>query len=152
MGSVKAKHLALELIYLVAFSTIICVLLKEFFCIFRPDIAKHLVFVHDPYGFPSADVEVATVFWGMIVARNKSLLLRAIALILVPLIGISRIYLGVHSVVDVTAGFVFGIVTILLWNNKVTQKVVDDCMIQKMLGFWLLFALSDVATLNRTVY
>ena len=156
MGSIRAKRLALELIYLVAFSTIICVLLKEFFCIFRPDIATHLVRVHDPYGFPSGDVEVATVFWGMIAARNRIWFLRAIALILVILIAISRVYLGVHSIIDVTGGFVFGIVTIILWNNKITQKVVDDWMIQKMLGFWGLFflglSLCIISGINITIY
>ena len=139
LGNLRTKRLAIELICLVALSTLICVLLKEYVSIARPAVTR-LIVVYDPYGFPSADVAVSMVFWGMIVARNPTLLLRIVAPLLVILIAISRIYLGVHSGVDVMGGFVLGVILILIWNSAIVQRIVDNCMTQKPIGFWLLSA------------
>ena len=155
LGSPKTKRLAIELICVVALSTLICILLKEHFAIARPAV-KRLVVVYDPYGFPSADVAVAMVFWGMLLARNQILLLKIIAPLVVLLMAISRVYLGAHSVVDVIGGFVLGVIIILIWNSIRTQRIVDNCMMRKPIGFWIITAgiigLCIHAALNVKVY
>ena len=140
LGSTKNKRLAMELICLVALSTILCVLLKEYFSIARPAVQRFIV-VYDPYGFPSADVAVSMVFWGMMVARNQTLLLKILAPLLVILIAVSRIYLGVHSVLDITGGFALGVILILIWNSAAMQRVVDNWMMQKPIGLYLISAI-----------
>lgn len=136
-GRLPTKRMALELMFLVSISTIICILLKEFFAIARPE-GSHMVKVYDPYGFPSADVAVAMIFWGLILVRNQILLWKIISPLMVLFIGVSRLYLGIHSMPDIMGGFVLGVVTILIWNSSNVQSVVEDCLAQNPKWFWLL--------------
>lgn len=112
----------LSLAFLVPYSTLLNCLLKNLFQISRPDPEMHLIAVHDPFGFPSGDVQVATVFWGYIFLKSKHWTRYFIIAPIVG-IGISRIYLGVHSFNDVIFGLVIGIFTILLWNNYLEKQI-----------------------------
>lgn len=90
-------------------------ILKELFQRARPDIV-HLVKAGG-YSFPSGHAMVATAFYGVIGyllwlhLRNRSkpswyIIVLTFALII--MIGISRIYLGVHFASDVIAGYAAG--------------------------------------------
>lgn len=76
----------------------------------RPDVA----FVHlDTYSFPSGHAMISAAAWGALaflawgrVARRR--LVVAAALLLIALIGFSRLYLGVHYLSDVLAGVAAG--------------------------------------------
>ncbi len=132
LGTHKHKRLAIELICLISLSTILCLLLKEYFAIARPAVQRFIV-VYDPYGFPSTDVAVSMIFWGMILARNQTVYLRIFVPLLVILVAISRIYLGVNSIFDITGGFVLGVIIILIWNSVIMQKAVDHWITGKPL-------------------
>jgi membrane-associated phospholipid phosphatase len=60
------------------------------------------------FGIPSGHTLISTSFWGEIAIRRKKLWLWAFVILLVFLIGLSRIYLGVHFLSDVIAGWLFG--------------------------------------------
>lgn len=72
------------------------------------------------YSFPSGHVTLSFVFFGMLIylfkdeIKNKFLRYSFIAIniLLILLIGISRIYLNVHYFSDVIAGFVLGLICI----------------------------------------
>jgi hypothetical protein len=65
------------------------------------------------FGFPSGHAQNAAGIWGLLATSVKSVWIKIIAILLIILIGISRIILGVHFTHDVIAGWIFGL--ILLW-------------------------------------
>lgn len=83
----------------------------------RPsDLVSALGKVVDPgYGLPSGHAQVSLVFWGALLLESSRRWLRVVALLLVPLIGVSRVYLGAHFPIDVLGGWALGALTLLLW-------------------------------------
>lgn len=61
------------------------------------------------YGFPSGHVGVATAFLLCSAAFYRSRRALALAVVWVPLMALSRLYLGRHFLADVLGGFVFGL-------------------------------------------
>ena len=122
--------------FLVPFATIINLILKNNFAILRPQEDLHLVPVESMLGFPSGDVQVAVIFWGICYLRWNNMYLRWLAIIVVALIMSSRVYLGVHSVADVIAGLCFGLIILLWWKLNITQSVVRSWFNGKVLSYW----------------
>jgi membrane-associated phospholipid phosphatase len=104
-------------VWLVAFlgGQLLNSLLKLLFIRDRPFFEQPLLIAQD-YSFPSGHAMMSTIIYGMIayylVLRTKNHLLRIVivfaSVLLVVLIGISRMYLGVHYFSDVVAGFSAG--------------------------------------------
>ncbi len=73
--------------------------------------------------FPSAHAMVGTAFYGLIVffILNSKLkyknIIALFLIVIILLIGISRIYLGVHYTTDVLAGFVLGVMGAIIYIN-----------------------------------
>lgn len=68
---------------------------------------------HPSFGLPSGHAQGAVTFWGLLAAdaRRRWVTLSVVGLVL--LIGLSRIYFGIHFATDVIAGLAFGIVLLL---------------------------------------
>jgi undecaprenyl-diphosphatase len=99
---------ALWLALVVAGGTVLNLLLKQIFAAPRPDLLPHLDIVHT-YSFPSGHAAGNMMFfgaWAMLAGRRGGYWAAAA---LIALIGISRIWLGVHWPSDVTAGWVEGL-------------------------------------------
>jgi len=77
------------------------------------------------YSFLSGHAFVGTAVYGLIALllmqhmdrAGQRLILGAFTVLFITLLGFSRIYLGVHYTSDVIAGFLLGIVWIIVWNS-----------------------------------
>lgn len=73
------------------------------------------------FGVPSGHAQIATGLWGMLAAQVGRLWVWGIAIFLILMIGISRLYLGAHFLHDVLLGWLFGALVLWallrLWNS-----------------------------------
>ena len=68
------------------------------------------------YSFPSGHTQQATTFYGTLFMYTKKKWLYILSIIVITLVGFSRMYLGVHYPKDVLFGVVFGVLTIIITN------------------------------------
>lgn len=74
------------------------------------------------YGLPSGHSQSAVVVWGTMALQFRKRWLWIAAILLMVLIGFSRIYLGVHFPTDVLAGWAVGAVVLALylaWESRI---------------------------------
>lgn len=116
--------------------------LKHFFHRPRPDVP--LIFKADGLSFPSGHALFSVTFYGLLVyiiyhsVENKAVkwILITFLLLLMPVIGFSRVYLRVHYASDVIAGFCVGfiwlVMTIWFLNQieRYTRKNLDKAVQQ----------------------
>ena len=113
----KHKKESILFVIMLIFGSILNITLKQIFQRPRPDIDP--LFTLTSYSFPSGHAMNGFVFYATLAyftyhfsgKIKRTLLFSSIAGILVLLIGISRVYLGVHYPTDVVAGYIAG----LLW-------------------------------------
>jgi membrane-associated phospholipid phosphatase len=91
------------------------------------------------YGIPSTHASNTLAVWGLIASTLKKSWLWTLSILLILLIGISRLYLGVHFPQDVLGGWLLGLVMLLLFLKYEglflawwTQKTANT---QILLGF-----------------
>jgi undecaprenyl-diphosphatase len=116
------RHLGLFIYGAVGSGMLVSTLLKGLFDRPRPDIVPHESLVFDS-SFPSGHSMLSAVTWltlGALLARTQTRKrLRAYflltAALLTFLVGVSRVYLGVHWPTDVLAGWTAGITWAMCW-------------------------------------
>ena len=67
------------------------------------------------YGIPSTHASDSLAVWAYLTYRLKTDWVSAVSILLVPLIGLARLYLGVHFPHDVLGGWLFALTVILLF-------------------------------------
>ena len=95
----------------------------------RPD--EFRIIEESGYSFPSGHSMVSMAFYGLIIyliykkVNNKYLknFLIILLSIIIFLIGLSRIYLGVHYTSDVLAGFLLGLSYLIIFVSIINQKI-----------------------------
>lgn len=126
-------------------------LLKDAFVLTRPVVGQ-LDLLEDSSGFPSGHAMIATATYGLLAlliaehvprALPRWLLWSALGLLL-GLIGFSRVYLGVHYLIDVVAGYVAGVawLCLCLWLyrqfalpirvEQVTQTLTRRALVRRL--------------------
>jgi len=109
--------------------------LKNIFAIERPDL-NQLIDISG-FGYPSGHAMNAAVFFGMCAimalryCKNKPLKIGLTigAGICILLVGLSRIYLGVHTLTDVIGGYAAGSVivcAVILIEARMREKAADS--------------------------
>lgn len=91
--------------------------LKSLFDLPRPDPARVRQLVSETsFGFPSNHAQTgAVIIWGYLAAKVRRTWFSILAVVIIFLIGLSRIYLGIHFPQDVMGGWILGIVILLVW-------------------------------------
>ena len=103
----------------------------------RPDLC---IDYSESYGLPSGHSQNAIVFWGVIADWIGSVWGWIVAIVLMLLIGLSRIYLGVHFPTDVLAGWAVGIV--ILAAYLIVGKRIENWLGKLTIGVQVAIALS----------
>lgn len=107
------------------------------------------------FGMPSGHSQDAASIWGTIAVSQKKRWVTWIALLLIFLIGVSRIYLGVHFLHDVLAGWLIG--GLILWGYLSIEKklaawlYVKKLSVQILLAFTLSVVLIGLGLLARAL-
>ena len=120
---VKNKKVGLCVASNLVITTLLNQLLK--YIIQRPRPEGYRLIAESGYSFPSGHSMVSMAFYGLIIyliwkmVKNKKIKYISCGLLglLIPMIGFSRIYLGVHYASDVIGGFAISIVYLLLFTN-----------------------------------
>lgn len=94
----------------------------------RPDVLR--LVNESGYSFPSGHSMVSMALYGIIIfliyknVKNKYLKITFITLLslLIVLIGLSRVYVGVHYVSDVLGGFILGLVYLIIYIGLYNKK------------------------------
>jgi len=114
---------------------------KEIFQQPRPfDILPEIQKVYaSGYGFPSGHAQSSLVVWGSITYWKKQTWIRNLSVLLILLIGFSRIYLGVHFPTDILGGWLFGglILGLSYFFLKIKLDFIQGNMIFKIIGITL---------------
>jgi membrane-associated phospholipid phosphatase len=89
--------------------------IKGLFAHPRPFDLDPTVKLHEAggYGFPSGHSQSAVVVWGIIASYVRRRWVWAVAVLLMVLVGFSRVYLGVHFPTDVLGGWALGAVLLV---------------------------------------
>jgi membrane-associated phospholipid phosphatase len=105
------------------------------------------------FGMPSGHSMDAASIWGVIAYSIKRRWATWLAILLIFLIGLSRIYLGVHFLLDVISGWLVG--GLILWGYLTVEKRIarwinqKSLLIQVLLAFLLSMTLILLALLAR---
>ena len=126
LGGEKEKHVAKRLFVILLVTYVLVQIVKS--CVMRPrpyTVLSTLIVVslESDFSFPSGHTALSTV-WSYVLGKNYGH--RRYFMIIPILVGISRLYLGVHYPSDVIVGFLFGIFTVYLceylFMNKTIRK------------------------------
>ena len=100
----------------------------------RPRPTEYRIIQETGYSFPSGHSMISMAFYGYLIyliykhVKNKYIKWISISLlsILICLIGISRIYLGVHYTSDVLGGFLISISYLVIYISAVNKFLMED--------------------------
>lgn len=88
---------------------------------------KVVAYAHETsFGAPSGHSQHAVVMWGYLASLVKKIWFRWLLILVFVIIGISRIYLGVHFILDVLVGWLIGGFLLLLFiylEKKFSKKI-----------------------------
>lgn len=126
---IKNRKIGISIVANLCIITSLNFILKEI--LQRPRPTEYRIIDEKGYSFPSGHSMVSMAFYGFIIylvckyIKNKYLKIGLIAFlsILIALIGISRIYLGVHYTSDVAAGFLISISYLIIYISAVNKFV-----------------------------
>lgn len=99
---------------------------------------KVIAYSHESsFGLPSGHAQIAASVWGWLAVEVKKRWFTISAIVLILLIGISRLYLGVHFLSDVLLGWLLGGLLVLVYAGL--SKPVGNWLAKQSVGMKLLW-------------
>ena len=128
---IKNKKIGLSIFTNLVIITVLNQLLKRI--LQRPRPTEYRIIQETGYSFPSGHSMISMAFYGYLIyliyryVKNKYIKWISISLlsILICLIGISRIYLGVHYTSDVLGGFLISISYLVIYISAVNKFLIE---------------------------
>ena len=128
---IKNKKIGLSILTNLAIITILNQLLKRI--LQRPRPTEYRIIEESGYSFPSGHSMISMAFYGYLIyliykyVENKNVkwILISLLSILICLIGISRIYLGVHYTSDVLGGFWISISYLVIYISAINKFLIE---------------------------
>lgn len=129
--SIKNKKIGLSIFSNLAIITILNQLLKRI--LQRPRPTEYRIIEETGYSFPSGHSMISMAFYGYLIyliykyVENKYVkwILISLLSVLICLIGVSRIYLGVHYTSDVLGGFFISISYLIIYISAVNKFFIE---------------------------
>ncbi len=126
---IKNKKIGLSIFSNLGIAAILNFLLKNI--LQRPRPTEYRLIQESGYSFPSGHSMVSMAFYGFLIyliyknIKNKKVKWSLICVLslLIVMIGISRIYLGVHYTSDVLAGFLVAIFYLILYTSIINKYI-----------------------------
>ncbi len=120
----NSKYITINLTFVFLMNRLIKYIVK------RPRPQELALVIENGYSFPSAHSMVSFAFYGFIiylimrsnVGKKNKIVITALLSLIVVLIGISRVYLGVHYATDVLGGFLIGLIYLVIFIKFVYKK------------------------------
>lgn len=133
---IKDKAIKLSIVLNLCMSAIISNYLLKL--IFKRERPLDMIIYESGYSFPSCHAFVATSFYGLLMyyiwksnlSKRFKFIIIFLMISITVLIGVSRIYLGVHYPTDVLGGFVSGIIYLIVFV-EVFYRVKGVCYEQE---------------------
>lgn len=127
---IKNKKIGLSIISNIVIIIVLNQLLKRI--LQRPRPTEFRIVEETGYSFPSGHSMVSMAFYGYLIYliykyvdnRKIKIPLMIFLILLIPIIGLSRIYLGVHYTSDVLGGFLLGTVYLILFINISNKYII----------------------------
>ena len=128
---IKNKKIGISILSNVALVTVLNQLIKRI--LQRPRPTEYRIIEETGYSFPSGHSMVSMAFYGYFIyliykyVKNKYVKWISISLLslLICLIGISRIYLGVHYTSDVLGGFLISISYLIIYISAANKFIIE---------------------------
>ena len=136
------KHFGKRVAYLLAVTNVLNAIVKHAMRMPRPYWLEPEVGLAEEssYGFPSGHTQIATPFYLYLAYEVQKRWMWLLALFIVFLMGLSRIYLGVHFVHGVIAGLLLGLIVLaghLLWLHYFAESFRNRILGQRLLAVLL---------------
>lgn len=118
------KFIALNLVLAFVINRVIKIIIR------RPRPQAFSLVLENGYSFPSAHAMISFAFYGFIIylimkskmPKRKKGIYCAVLSLLILLIGVSRIYLGVHYFTDVLGGFLIALLYLILFIKFIYKR------------------------------
>ena len=128
---IKNKKIGISIFANLAIITILNQLLKRI--LQRPRPTEYRIIEETGYSFPSGHSMISMAFYGYLIyliykyVENKYVkwILISLLSVLICLIGVSRIYLGVHYTSDVLGGFLISISYLVIYISAVNKFLIE---------------------------
>lgn len=132
------KHVGKQVAYLLAVTNVASAILKHALRMPRPYwLDPEVGLSEEPsYGIPSAHTQIATPFYLYLAVQVRRRWMWLLALFIIFLMGVSRVYLGVHFVHGAIAGVLLGLLLLaghLLWLHYFAASFRNRILGQRLL-------------------